>query len=126
MRGKRTTPSAFVGDIRAPSASPCKCRQHLMITSSTTVSATFGVMGTYQITATNSPASYGASGLPGGCSINTANGLITCTPTVTGSFMVTVSATNPGGFGMQTVTVTVSKKQTRPSPSVRRADRRTH
>jgi mono/diheme cytochrome c family protein len=108
VRGKRTTPSAFVGDTRTVNVT-VQVPPAPVITSSTTVNATFGVMGTYQITATNSPSSFGASGLPGGCSINTMSGLITCTPMAAGTFMVTVTATNPGGTGMQPVTVTVSK-----------------
>jgi large repetitive protein len=78
------------------------------ITSATTFNATFNTLATYQITATNSPTSYGASGLGASCSINTLTGLISCTPMATGTFMITVSATNAGGTGMQTVTVTVN------------------
>ena len=108
FRGKRTTPSAFVGDTRTVNIT-VQTPPAPVITSAASVNGTFGVIGTYQITATNSPVSYGATGLPGGCTINTGSGLVTCTPTATGVFMVTVSATNPGGTGMQTVTVTVAK-----------------
>ena len=52
--------------------------------------------------------SYGASPLGPGVSINAANGLISGTPTQAGVFNVTVSATNPGGTGMQVVQVTIS------------------
>ena len=44
------------------------------ITSSGTASATAGDAFSYQITATNSPTSYGATGLPAGLSVNTATG----------------------------------------------------
>jgi mono/diheme cytochrome c family protein len=80
-----------------------------VVTSAGTFSATFGQLATYQITATNSPTSYGATGLGAGCSINTGSGLISCTPMTTGSFTVTVSATNAGGTGTLMVDVTVSK-----------------
>ena len=45
-----------------------------MITSATTASGTVGTAFSYQITATNSPTSYSATGLPGGLSVNTWNG----------------------------------------------------
>jgi hyaluronate lyase len=64
---------------------------------------------TYQIVATNNPASYGASGLPSGLSVNTSNGSISGTITAgPGSFPVTVSATNLGGTGTKSFTITVT------------------
>ena len=44
------------------------------ITSATTASGTVGTAFAYQITATNSPTSYGATGLPAGLSVNTSTG----------------------------------------------------
>ncbi len=52
---------------------------------------------TYQIVASGSPTSFGAAGLPTGLSVNPSTGLITGTPTQSGTFQVTLSATNPGG-----------------------------
>ena len=64
---------------------------------------------TYQIVATNNPTSYGASGLPSGLSVNTSNGYISGTITAgSGSFPVTVSATNLGGTGTKSFTITVT------------------
>lgn len=70
-----------------------------VIASSLVANAAIGFPFSYQIGATNLPTSYGASGLPPGLSINTANGLISGTPTQSGSFNVTVTATNASGTG---------------------------
>jgi hypothetical protein len=78
-----------------------------VITSATTASGNVGSAVSYQITATNSPAGYGATGLPTGLSINTASGLISGTPTVAGTSTATLSATNGGGTGNANLTLTV-------------------
>jgi len=57
----------------------------------------------YQITATNRPTIYGASSLPTGLNINTASGLIAGTPTIAGTYDVTLSATNAIGIGSATL-----------------------
>ena len=78
------------------------------ITSGTTASGATGSPFSYQITATNNPTSYGAAGLPSGLSVNTSSGLISGTPTTTGTYTVTLSATNAGGTGNATLTLTIS------------------
>jgi len=62
----------------------------------------------YVITATNSPTSYAATGLPTGLSVNASNGLISGIPTPTGTYYVTISATNATGTATQSLTITVS------------------
>ena len=79
-----------------------------VVTSAGTASGVVGDAFSYQIIATNTPASYDATGLPGGLTVNTASGLISGTPTGAGTFNVTVSATNPGGTGTRALTLTVA------------------
>jgi uncharacterized protein YkwD len=77
-----------------------------VITSATTASGKVGTAFSYQTTATNSPTSFGATGLPGGLSVNAA-GLISGTPTVAGTFVITLSAANSGGTGHAALSLTV-------------------
>ena len=69
--------------------------------------ATVGQLFTYQITATNTPTAFGATGLPAGLSVNASSGLISGTAPATGTFVVTLSATNAGGTGTAVLTVQV-------------------
>jgi hypothetical protein len=78
------------------------------ITSATSASGTVGSAFSYQITATNSPTSYAASGLPGGVSVNTSTGAISGTPTASGTSSVTLSATNSAGTGRATLALTIA------------------
>ena len=81
---------------------------HPVITSGGTANATMGTAFSYQIAATNSPTSFGASGLPSGLTVNTASGLISGTPAAAGTSNVTLSATNSGGTGSAPLTLTVT------------------
>ena len=92
----------IVGSVVNPPPSPP------VITSSGSASGTVGVAFSYAITATNSPSSYFASGLPSGLSLNTATGVISGTPTAAAVSTLTVSATNSVGTGSTTVTLTIN------------------
>jgi subtilase family serine protease len=86
-----------------------------VINSSLTASGTAGAAFSYSITATNSPTSYSASGLPSGLSVNTSNGVISGTPASAGSASVTIRATNAGGTGSATLSLTIGNP---PAPVV--------
>ncbi len=83
-----------------------------VITSALTAGATYGsAISAYTLTASDSPTSYGATGLPPGLSFNSTTCQITGTPTaVTGSpFSVSLSATNGMGTGTATLVFTIAK-----------------
>ncbi|MCX6210040.1 MAG: IPT/TIG domain-containing protein, partial [Bacteroidetes bacterium] len=61
-----------------------------VISSSLAPTGTVGIAFSYQITASGSPTSFGATGLPGGLGINTSTGAITGTPTSAGTSNVTI------------------------------------
>lgn len=77
------------------------------INSALAVSAPINQPFSYQITATNSPTSYGAANLPLGLTINTTTGLISGTPQTVGVFNVGLTATNGEGPGNATLVLTL-------------------
>ena len=79
-----------------------------VITSTLTDSGTVGASFSYTITASNSPASFNATGLPAGLSVNTATGVISGTPTSAGTTSVTLSATNAGGTRTAALALTIN------------------
>ena len=80
-----------------------------VITSSNAATGTVGAAFNYNITASNSPTSYGASNLPSGLSVNSTNGLISGTPSAAGTFASTISASNSAGVGSTNLTITIAK-----------------
>ena len=79
------------------------------ITSSTTASGLEGQAFSYQITATNNPTGYGATGLPAGLGVAAGTGLISGTPTATGTSYVTIYASNAVGSGSAPLTIVVTQ-----------------
>jgi len=74
-----------------------------VITSSLSVLGTEEAGFSYQITATGSPTSFGAKGLPLGLTLNPTNGLISGVSVYAGNFDATIFATNVWGFGSATL-----------------------
>jgi len=68
-----------------------------VITSPASMNLIAGAPFSYQITASNNPSGYGASGLPAGLTINATSGLLGGTPAAAGNATVVLSATNGGG-----------------------------
>lgn len=95
-------PTSVLSTFSAPAVSAPS------ITSALTASVTVGTAFSYTITASNSPTSYSASGLPAGLSVNTSTGVISGTPTATGTSNITIGATNSGGTGSATLVLTVN------------------
>lgn len=80
------------------------------ISSSLTDSGTYRSSYSYTITASGAPVSFGASGLPAGLSVDGGSGAISGTPTVSGPFSITLSATDAAGnVGGATLELTLAK-----------------
>ena len=65
-----------------------------VVTSSLAATDPVGKAFSYQITASNDPTSYSATGLPPGLALNPSTGAITGTPTASGTYTVEVSGMN--------------------------------
>ncbi len=70
--------------------------------------ATGSTFSGFDVTASGSPTSYSASGLPPGLAINAATGAITGTPTGSGTFVVAITATNGIGSNSFNLTITIA------------------
>jgi hypothetical protein len=80
------------------------------VTSATSTTFTQGTAGSFTVTATGfpSPTIKETGALPNGVTFS--NGVLSGTPTVTGSFPISFTATNSAGFSAQGFTLTVNSK----------------
>jgi hypothetical protein len=82
--------------------------QKPVITSPLISPATVSTPFTYQITATNSPAFFTATGLPVWAILNNTTGVVTGTPSVDGVSRVSIGAINAAGAGTADLIITVA------------------
>jgi hypothetical protein len=78
-----------------------------VINSPASAKETVGSPFNYQITASRVPTSFGAVGLPSGLSVNSTTGIISGTPTQSGLFASTISASNGNGTGSRSLEITI-------------------
>lgn len=104
----------FVAASPAPRNSSTVAAVLPVISSASSASGTVGTAFSYQISATNLPQSYAASGLPAGLTVNTSSGLISGTPTAAGISNATISAINAAGQTNASLTITINPAVTGP------------
>jgi hypothetical protein len=78
------------------------------VTSALTATGAVAQSFAYAIAATNYPTGYFAIGLPPGLSFDPVSGNIFGTPRLAGTYTVTIRATNRGGTGSATLTLTIN------------------
>jgi len=79
-----------------------------VITSTTTAIGGVGISFHYQITASGTPTSFDAVGLPVGLTVNTGTGAISGTPTTESMNSVALKATNTAGTATATLSLTIT------------------
>ena len=75
---------------------------------------TVGAPFSYTIVATPAPSDYNSSPLPAGLSLNRTTGLLSGTPTVAGTFLVTLEVRNQSGTGAAVLTLTFTPASVAP------------
>jgi hypothetical protein len=73
---------------------------------------------TYLIVATGAPTSYAAAGLPPGLAVNPLTGAINGTPTVPGTYVVTLTATNASGPSTAGLTIVIAPSANFPASQI--------
>jgi plastocyanin len=95
------TASLALTVVPQPAGSP-------VISSSGGATGTVGAAFSFAVTATNSPTSFTATGLPAGLSLSSTTGAITGTPTAAGTTHAIVTATNASGSGSARLDVVIA------------------
>jgi hypothetical protein len=96
--------AAWIDNVVLPLALP-------LISSGTPPGGTVGTAYSHTFVATANPAatfSVVGGALPPGLSINSASGVLSGTPTAAGTFLATIGATNYGGTGTQSISITIA------------------
>jgi uncharacterized delta-60 repeat protein len=89
-----------------------------VVNSASTVGGTSGSPLVFTVTATQSPRTFTASGLPPGLTINSTTGVISGTPTGNGTYYVTVTVGNGSGATVSALTISIgSPNGTRFTPA---------
>jgi len=97
--------------------SPFKTLASPLITTTGSAAGVINTTFSFAITATNSPQSYSATGLPAGLSVNTTTGVISGQPTTEGVSSVALTAANATGTGTATLLITVTATAVTPEGS---------
>ncbi|NDE17751.1 hypothetical protein EBZ80_22765 [bacterium] len=109
-RGEGSGASRLIGltDVRV-ATTPANVPTAPTITSTNGFAGTVGVLFSNTVTATgDAPITFSGTGLPGGLSV-ASGGAISGTPTATGTFNATLTATNAAGTNNQSATFTIAK-----------------
>jgi hypothetical protein len=97
------TSTGVYSDLAISSASPS------LIDSPGNASGTVGVPFSFTLTSAISPATFGATGLPSGLSLNSSTGAISGTPATAGTYSVTASAVNGVASGNAPLSIVIGK-----------------
>jgi hypothetical protein len=122
ITGTLTTAGVFNGTVTATNATgtgtaPLEIIVATAVPVLTGTAKASGIVGTpfnYQITATNTPTAFGASGLAPGLTVNSVTGLVSGTLATVGVYAGTLFATNAAGTGSLPFEVTVASPPIQP------------